>query len=182
MSTLVGRSGLAVLVVDAQNGVLAQAHDRSGVVRRIHGLIDRARVGGVPVVWVQHHDGELVRDGEAWRIVPELVPRDGEPVVHKSWNDAFEETDLEQVLAGLGVDRLVVVGAQTEWCIRATLHGAIARGYDALLVADAHTTNDASPDLTAESIVAMTNAYWTWHAAPGRAAGTEHAADVDFSR
>ena len=55
---------------------------------------------------------------------------------------SFEDTTLETVLSGLGVGRLVVVGAQTDACIRSTLHGAITRGYDATLVKDAHTTED----------------------------------------
>lgn len=180
MTTLAGRTRTALLVVDAQRDVVAGAHDRDGTVSRIAGLVDRARAADVPVVWVQHHDAELPRDTDGWRIVDELRPAEGEAVVHKAWNDAFEETDLEDVLAARSVGWLVVVGAQTEWCIRATLHGAIARGYDTLLVADGHTTRDLSEDLPAASVVAMTNAYWTWHAAPGRSAGTELAADVVF--
>ena len=154
------------------------AHDRDGTVSRIADLVDRARAAGVPVIWVQHYDGEMPSGSEGWRIVDELRPAGGEPVVHKAWNDAFEETDLEDRLAERAVDRLVVVGAQTEWCIRATLHGAIARGYDATLVCDAHTTGDLSPEVPATAVIAMTNAYWTWHAVPGRSAGTCTAAEV----
>jgi len=86
------------------------------------------------------------------------------------------------VLSGLGVGRLVVVGAQTDECIRSTLHGAIVRGYDATLVSDAHTTEDQSewgappPD----KVIAHTNLYWTYHTAPGRTAGTAETKDVDF--
>jgi len=86
------------------------------------------------------------------------------------------------VLSGLGVGRLVVVGAQTDECIRSTLHGAVVRGYDATLVSDAHTTEDQTawgappPDL----VIAHTNLYWTSHAAPGRTAGTAGTEDVDL--
>ena len=85
---------------------------------------------------------------------------------------------LELELASRGVARLVVVGAQTEWCIRSTLHGAIARGYDALLVSDAHTTEDMSDSIPAIFVIEMTNRYWKWHSAPGREAGVESSADV----
>ena len=74
----------------------------------------------------------------------ELKPDDAEPLVEKNYGDAFEDTNLEKVLSGLGVGRLVVAGAQTDACIRSTLHGAFARGYDATLVSDAHTTEDQS--------------------------------------
>jgi nicotinamidase-related amidase len=86
------------------------------------------------------------------------------------------------VLSGLGVGRLVVVGAQTDACIRSTLHGAFVRGYDATLVSDAHTTEDQTawgappPD----QVIAHTNLYWTYQTAPGRTAGTVETKDVDF--
>jgi len=134
------------------------------------------------VVWVQHSSEELVRGDPAWEIVPELSPLEGEPVVHKTFGDAFENTDLEAVLAAQGVGALFVTGAQTDACVRSTLHGALVRGYDTVLVSDAHTTEDLSqwgaptPDL----VVAHTNLYWSWQGAPGRTAGTVETAAVDF--
>jgi len=125
-----------------------------------------------------------VRESEGWRIVPQLIPDPSEPLVEKRYGDAFEDTNLETVLSGLGVGRLVVVGAQTDACIRSTLHGALARGYDATLVSDAHTTEDQSawgappPD----QVIAHTNLYWTYQTAPGRTAGTLETKDVDFRR
>jgi nicotinamidase-related amidase len=183
MTTLSNRPNTALLVIDVQNGVVADAHERDRVVGNVATLVDRARSAGTPVVWVQHsHPEYLPKDTDDWRIVPELAPAGGEPLVHKTYADSFEETDLEDVLAGLGAGRLVVSGAQTDECIRSTLHGALVRGYDAVLVADAHTTEDQSaygaptPDL----VIAHTNLYWTHHRAPGREAGTVTTADVAF--
>jgi nicotinamidase-related amidase len=76
--------------------------------------------------------------GDDRRIVPELTPGDAEPLVEKNYGDSFEDTALESVLSDLCVGRLVVIGAQTDACIRSTLHGALVRGYDATLVSDAH--------------------------------------------
>jgi nicotinamidase-related amidase len=123
-----------------------------------------------------------VRGSDAWRIVPELAPRDDEPLVEKNYGDSFEDTILGSVLADLGVGRLVVTGAQTDACIRSTLHGAIVRGYDATLVSDAHTTDDhtawgAPPP---EQVIAHTNLYWRFQTAPGRTGGTVSTDDVDF--
>jgi nicotinamidase-related amidase len=103
--------------------------------------------------------------------------------VAKSYGDSFEDTTLETVLSDLGVGRLVVVGAQTDACIRSTLHGAFARGYDATLVSDAHTTEDhtewgAPPP---DQVITHTNLYWTYQTAPGRTAGTVETKDVDFA-
>ena len=182
MATLQNRPNTALLVIDVQNAAVEHAHDRDAVVGNVSGLVDRARQEGVPVVWVQHSDDQLERGTEGWQIVSELSPEETEPLVEKEYGDSFEDTNLETVLSELRVGRLVVVGAQTDWCVRSTLHGAIARGYDATLVSDAHTTDDqtewgAPPP---KDVIAHTNLYWTHHAAPGRTAGTVAAADVDF--
>jgi nicotinamidase-related amidase len=183
MTTLANRPNTALLVVDVQNGVVGEAYDRDKVVANVSSLVDKARAADVDVVWVQHNDQDLPRDSESWQYVPELVRREQEPLVHKTYGDAFEETDLESVLADRGIGRLFVAGAQTDACIRATLHGAIVRGYDATLVSDAHTTEDLtdwgapSPD----QVISHTNLYWSNHKAPGRTAGTVKTADVDFA-
>ena len=184
MTTLTDRPGTALLVVDVQNGVVADAHDRDGVVAHIGTLVDKARAEDVPVVWVQHSGDGLARDSDEWQLVPELARLDAEPLVHKRYPDSFEETELEDVLAGHRVGRVVVVGAQTDECIRSTLHGAIVRGYDATLVGDAHTTEDLSSygAPSPELVIAHTNLYWRHHRAPGRTAGTVATADVDFTR
>ncbi|MBV9100385.1 MAG: isochorismatase family protein [Candidatus Dormibacteraeota bacterium] len=182
MTTLKDRPHSALLVIDVQNSVVADAHARDSVIANINSLVERARREDVPVVWVQHSDEDLERGSDAWRIVPELTPAGDEPLVEKHWGDAFEDTDLENVLSGLGVGRLVVVGAQTDQCVRSTLHGAFARGYDALLVGDAHTTEDNTaygappPDM----VIAHTNLYWNYQEAPGRTAGTVDTKDVEL--
>lgn len=183
MTTLPDRPNTALLVIDVQNGVMAGAHNRDGVIATIARLVERARSEDVPVVWVQHTDDNLPRGSEGWEYVPELVRGDSEPVVHKSYGDSFEDTDLEAVLADRAVGRLLVTGAQTDACIRATLHGAFVRGYDTTLVGDAHTTEDLTqwgappPD----AVIAHTNIYWSGETAPGREAGTVAAADVRFA-
>ena len=182
MTTLQNRPRTALLVVDVQVGVVEGAHQRDAVVSNIGGLVEKARQERVPVVWVRHSDEDLAQDSDGWKIVPELTPGATEPVVEKNFGDSFEDTDLETVLADLAVGRLIVVGAQTDACIRSTLHGAFVRGYDATLVGDAHTTDDqtqwgAPPP---EQVIAHTNLYWKYQAAPGRTAGTIETKDVSF--
>jgi nicotinamidase-related amidase len=183
VTTLENRPNTALVVIDVQNGVVAGAHDRDAVVGNVASLVDRARREDVPVVWVQHADDGLVHGSDEWRIVGELDPSDDEPLVAKNYGDAFEDTNLEDVLAELGIGRLVVTGAQTDACVRSTLHGAFVRGYDTTLVGDAHTTEDLTeygappPD----QVIAHTNLYWSFQTAPGRSAGTVATADVDFT-
>ena len=183
MTTLSDRPHTALMVIDVQSGVVADAHQRDAVVANISTLVDRARDEGVPIVWVQHSDEDLKKGSDAWEYVPELTRQEPEPLVHKSFGDSFEGTDLERVLAEAGVGHLVVTGASTDACIRCTIHGAFTRGYDVTLVGDAHTTDDHSawgappPD----AVIAHTNLYWQYHTAPGRTAGVTETKDVRFS-
>ena len=183
MTTLGNRPATALLVIDVQNGVVAGNYQRDEVVANIGGLVEKARREHVPVIWVRHSDEGLETGSGDWQIVPELSPDGSEPLIEKHYGDSFEDTTLENVLSDLGVGRLVVVGAQTDACIRSTLHGAFARGYDAILVSDAHTTEDQSQwgAPSPEQVIAHTNLYWTYQTAPGRTAGTVETKDVHFA-
>jgi nicotinamidase-related amidase len=185
MTTLSDRPNTALVVIDVQNDVVAEAHERDAVIANINTLLDKARSAGTPVVWVQHNDpNNMPIDSEGWQYVPELKRDESEALVHKQYGDSFEDTDLEDVLAQHKVGRLVVAGAQTDMCIRSTLHGALARGYDATLVGDAHTLEDPSQwglPFNAEQVIAFTNAYWSESAAVGREGRTAATADIDFT-
>jgi nicotinamidase-related amidase len=184
MTSLENRPRTALLVIDVQKGVVENAYRRDSVIANIAALVEKARAEDVPVLWVQHSDDGLAEGSEEWEYVPELERGDSEPLVHKTYGDSFEATNLEELLAERGVGRLVVTGAQTEACIRSTLHGALVRGYDATLVADAHTTEDMRQwgfPVVPEQSIAYTNAYWSWAAAPGRQGSVTPTATVDFS-
>jgi len=182
MTTLTDRPNAALLVVDVQKDVVGGAYNRDEVIANISSLVDRARAAGTPVVWVQHSDEGLAFGSDGWQYVDELSMEPDEELVHKVHGDSFEGTRLEEVLAGRGVGMLTVVGAQSDQCIRSTIHGAFTRGYDVTLVADAHTTEDLSawgaptPDL----VVNHTNLYWGYHTGPGRTASVVKTADVTF--
>ena len=173
----------ALLVIDVQRDVVANAFRRNEVIANIAGLVDRARKERVPVLWVQHSDDELVKGSEGWAYVDELHIADDEPVVHKQFGDSFEGTNLDELLQEYAIELLIVCGAQTDACIRSTLHGAIARGYNATLVSDAHTTDDctwATPPLSAEQVIAHTNFYWNWQRTSRAVGGTSLTAEVVF--
>jgi len=182
VTTLPDRPYTALLVVDVQNGVVDGSHERDAVVANIASVVGQARTAGAPVIWVRHSNEQLVEGSDRWQIVPELVPSEGEPILEKLYGDSFEDTDLETLLSELQVGRLFVAGAQTDACIRSTLHGAFARGYDATLVGDAHTTEDLSQwgAPPPEQVIAHTNLYWNEQTAPGRTAGTVSSADLRF--
>ncbi|MFM0499718.1 cysteine hydrolase family protein [Paraburkholderia caffeinilytica] len=182
MTTLADRPHTALIVIDLQNGVVANAYRRQEVLCVVNALVERARSAHVPVVWVRHADEDLEAGSDAWQIVDELSPEPAEMIIEKHYRDAFDATDLEQALSTLGVGKLIVTGAQTDMCIRSTVHGALVRGYDVTLVSDAHTTEDMTqwgappPD----SVIAHTNLYWSNQRAPGRVGGIVASKDVDF--
>jgi nicotinamidase-related amidase len=183
MTSLRDRPNTALVVVDVQNDVVAKAHQRDAVIANISALIDKARAEEVPVIWVQHSDDDMPQNSDGWQYVPELQRQESEPLVHKSHGDAFEDTTLESELAQRGVGRLVVTGAQTDACIRSTIHGAFTRGYDTVLASDAHTTDDYSEYglPPADKVIAHTNMYWKWQTGPGRQASVVETADVTFA-
>lgn len=172
-----------LLVIDLQKGVLPGCADADGVVARTAALVDRARASGTPVVWVQHEEADLPWESAPWQLADGLVPAVGEPRVRKEYRDAFAGTDLDEVLESYDATRLVVAGAQSDFCIRTTTQSAAVRGYDVVLVADAHTTTDAEWEgvtITAEQIVAHTNRYFCGLRYPGQEFAIAPAAGVEL--
>lgn len=184
MTSLPDRPNTALVVIDMQRQVVADAFEVERVVANINTLVERARAEAVPVVWVQHWADELPQGSEGWHYVPELARSDDEPIVHKQYGDSFEATELESVLANRKVGRLVVTGAQTDACVRMTLHGALVRGYDVTLVADAHTTEDMrqwGAPMGPDQAIEYANLYWQFSSAEGRSGSTVPTAEIDFA-
>jgi len=160
MSAYDDRANKALLVIDVQNGVVDYSKNRDVTVARIASLVEKARAAKVQVIWVQHSEDDMPIDSEYWQIVQELKPAKSEPIIHKLWRSAFEETNMEDVLEELKVGHLIITGAQSNYCVRHTIHAAIERGLDVTLVEDAHTTMDESWDgqpIPAEMIIAELN-------------------------
>lgn len=185
MATVRAGDAAVLLVVDAQAGVMAHAWDGERVVDNIARAVERARARHVPVIWVQHADDEMPRDSPPWQLASGLVPADGEPRIDKQFNSSFEQTTLEDALAKLGATHIVLAGAATNWCIRATAYGALDRGYDVTLLQDAHTTGTIElgngAKIEAASVVADLNVAMKWLSYPGRANGIATAAEVTFA-
>lgn len=188
MSHTVQRTS-ALVVIDVQNDVVAQSYDRDGVVARIGTLIAKARAEHVPVVWVQHEDEELVKGSDGWQFVEAIRPGDGDMVVPKTHNDSFADTTLRETLDGLGVRHLVIAGAASDWCVRATTLRALIEGFDMTLVEDAHTTSDSEFDLTdgemvpisAKQVIAHTNMFCCYVDYPGVTSTVVPTAKVEFA-
>jgi nicotinamidase-related amidase len=185
MATVREGNQAALVVVDVQVGVMREAWDAARVIENVARAVERARAENVPVIWVQHTDQDLPKDSPQWQWVPELLPADGEPRIHKQFNSSFEQTSLQSELAALGVTHIVLAGAATNWCIRATAYGALERGYDLTLLTDAHTTEtiqfESGVTIEAADVVRELNTTMQWLAYPGRKNGTAPVEHVNFA-
>jgi nicotinamidase-related amidase len=185
MATIREGNKSVLLVVDVQVGVVRDAWNAPEVIGNIVQGVEKARSNGVPVVWVQHGDEELIPNSPNWQLVPELKPMQGEPRIYKKYNSSFEETPLEEELSRLGVAHILLAGAATNWCIRATAYGALDRGYDVTLIKDAHTTGTMESEngitINAETVIEDLNVAMSWLTYPGRKNKALSIKDIDFS-
>jgi nicotinamidase-related amidase len=185
MATVRRGNKAVLLVVDVQVGVMREAWEAPRVIGNVSHAVERARADGVPVIWVQHGDNDLPRASPEWQWVPELRPAQGEALIHKQFNSSFEATPLDDELAKIGATHIVLAGAASNWCIRATAYGALDRGYDLTLVEDAHTTGSIELDdgtrIEAPSVIRELNIAMKWLSYPGRTNRTAKAAALDFA-
>ncbi|MGA3127885.1 MAG: cysteine hydrolase family protein [Candidatus Korobacteraceae bacterium] len=159
----------ALLIIDVQNAILGPGNTKrrvenlralDEVVARIARLIAGARSHHIPVLFVQH-DGQpghrLERGSPGWHIKAEITPAVNEPVIHKTACDSFFNTTLTAELKLRNVDRLIVTGCMTQYCVDTTVRRAVSLGYDVTLIRDGHMTADTDA-LTFEQIIAHHNA------------------------
>ncbi len=149
-----------LLVVDVQAGAVGQGPYRCDeVLANIGALIDRCRAGGVEVVYVQH-DGKSGEDEEpgtpGWEIHPAVGPASDERVVRKRFNSAFRSTDLESYLRSRGIETLILVGIQTEYCVDTSCRVAFELGFRVIMPELTNTTFD-NGDISAAQIHEMYN-------------------------
>lgn len=153
-----GRQGAGerpvVLVVDFIEGFTnpasALACDADAAVGATRRLLDAARAAGVPVIFTTvSYDDDLeraamfvakapalatLRPGSAWvEVDPRLAPRMEEPVLVKLFASAFFGTHLDEMLREAGCDTVIVTGASTSGCVRATAVDALQYGYRVLV-------------------------------------------------
>ena len=183
MSAYEDRTNSALMVIDVQNGVVDYAWKRNETVSRIAELVEKARSKDTSVIWVQHSEEDMPVGSEYWQMVPELKPLPNEKIVHKLYRSAFEETDLEDILEELSVGHLIITGAQTNYCVRNTIHAGFERGFDITLVEDAHTTMDESwngVQIPAELIVYELNRSCNEYALPDSFVDVVKASAINF--
>jgi nicotinamidase-related amidase len=151
----------ALLVIDVQRGLCTgrwAAFDIDRVIANINSVAAKARAAGAPVVFIQHEgdDSPLRFESEDWQLDERLAAAPEDLRLRKTACDSFHQTQLQALLQSRGVDRLVVCGLQSDFCVDTTVRRALGLGYPVTLVADAHSTVDNGV-LTAAQIVAHHN-------------------------
>lgn len=175
---------MALLIVDVQNGVIESAYNKDEVVENINIMISKARASKVPIIWVQHGDNELIKNSQEWEIDPRLEQSSDDYYIEKKYNSSFEKTNLNELVKQLGVSKIVLAGAASNWCIRSTAHAVLERGYDLCLISDAHTTETMELDdgivIEAKDIITELNLAMTWMSYPDRVNETKKADEFEF--
>jgi nicotinamidase-related amidase len=134
----------ALLVIDVQLGLFKKStpiYKASELLENINLLVDQAHEGGVPVVFIQHSDTRvLIKGSREWQLHPELQIINVDTIVHKKHGNAFENTNLDELLKNKKISRVVVTGLVTHGCVKATCLGASQLGYKVILVKDGHSS------------------------------------------
>ena len=151
----------ALLIIDVQRALCAgeyECFDIKRVIDTINGLSAKARKANIPVILIQHEEeGDLLQfNSEGWQLAEGLVTSDEDLRVRKTTGDSFYQTNLGALLQKRDVDRLIICGLQTDYCVNATVRQAHTLGYDVVLAADAHSTVD-NGNMAAEDIIAEHN-------------------------
>jgi nicotinamidase-related amidase len=137
----------ALLIIDVQSALCVGEHaafDAAAVIGRINAVAERVRAAAGTVVVIQHEsaDGAFAHGSPGWQLAPALATAPSDLRLRKRATDSFHQTELQAILAERGVDRLVVCGFQSDFCVDTTTRRALALGYPVTLVADGHSTVD----------------------------------------
>jgi nicotinamidase-related amidase len=162
----------ALIIIDMQRGSFTRAtpkHDADGLVDRLNRLAQATRAANGTVIFVQHdgppgdpHHPDL----PGWHLLAALQVSDSDLRMRKQSCDAFLHTGLDNLLRTRSIDRLIITGCATDYCVDSTVRSALARGYATIVPSDGHTTADR-PHLPAEKIIEHHNAIWADFIAPG---------------
>jgi nicotinamidase-related amidase len=180
MTTLPNNNS-ALVVVDAQRVILSGCHDHEEKTKKIIDAVDLARQKNIPIIWIQHSDGEIIRGSDEWKLVQGLVPLANEQIIEKHFRSSFVETDLHSTLQSLGVGTIYLCGAESNFCIRHTIHSAIEIGYDVILLRDAHTAASQEWDgliIDAQRVIDEMNFNFMDYRLPGRSVKSEYVSDL----
>lgn len=143
---------IALLIIDVQNGLFKKStpiYQADNLIQNILTLVDKAHQSDTPIVYIQHNDDKhLIKDTLNWQLHPRLQPKPQDLHVFKEHGNAFEQTNLGDLLAAANVGRIVIAGLVTNGCVKSTCLGGLKEGYQVVLAGDTHSSfSKAAPIL-----------------------------------
>ncbi|GLC88879.1 cysteine hydrolase family protein [Lysinibacillus piscis] len=152
-----------LMVIDLQNGVCYDngeyLFDLQNLLTKVNSRISLYRQSHKPIIFVQHCDETLVPEGEQWAIHTNLDVQEQDFIIQKTHANSFYHTNLKNLLDQLAVHRIEFCGAQTEYCMDATIKFAHGLGYENVMVQKATSTFN-NPLLSAKETIDFYENIW----------------------
>ncbi len=145
-------SKTVLLVIDVQRALFTRPHpvfQDSKMLQVINGLVERAHLYGLPVVYIQHSNDSILKEGsDGWKLHPGLKPELEDYSVHKKVGNAFQEPALQSVIEARDIKNVIVTGLVSQGCIRATSLGGLQQGLQVFLIKGGHSNyNKDAPEV-----------------------------------
>ena len=133
----------ALVVIDIQNMLIRmKPYESTRFLQRVGILIEQARKKGIEVIYVRHKSDRLVSGTEDWQIHEAVAPKEGEKIIEKTYPSSFKDTDFDTYLKDKGIDNLILVGMQVEYCVDTTIRVAFEKNYKITVPQGGTTTFD----------------------------------------
>ncbi|HEL1601360.1 TPA: cysteine hydrolase family protein [Streptococcus suis] len=152
----------ALLVIDIQN--LLVEEKPYAIEERLalwQDSVTKARQAGIEIIYVRQNDEEFATGSHGWGVHPAVAPLVGEKIVDKRYSSAFKDTNLQAYLDEQGIERLIVMGMSTNFCIDTTIKVAFELGYTVAVIKDG-TTTPYTADLPAKELIGQYETIWSW--------------------
>ncbi len=133
----------ALVVIDIQNMLIRmKPYESTRFLQRVGILIEQARKKGIEVIYVRHKSDRLVPGTKDWQIHEAVAPKEGEKIIEKTYPSSFKDTDFDTYLKDKGIDNLILVGMQVEYCVDTTIRVAFEKNYKITVPQGGTTTFD----------------------------------------
>ena len=133
----------ALVVIDIQNMLIRmKPYESPRFLKRVGILIEQARKKGIEVIYVRHKSDSLVPGTKGWQIHEAVAPKEGEKIIEKTHPSSFKDTDFDAYLKERGIDNLIIVGMQVEYCVDTTIRVAFEKNYKITVPQGGTTTFD----------------------------------------
>ena len=149
----------AFIIIDVQNILVKTRFQAKGLLEKVSYLQNQARSKNIEIIYVQDIADPEAQTSEDWQLSELLSRKPNEKVFQKKYNSIFKETGLKEYLDKQGIEKLVLCGMQTEYCVDTSVKVAFEYGYQLIIPEGTCTTFDGK-DIPAETINEFYEGIW----------------------